>query len=121
MKVFGRTEVCVLSPLPVLVAVPGFDEPQSAYMLDLKEISDYEKARLIEHIYETFKVDVMEIHELLDKHGVPILAGECALIIENPQVWIDLDDDMNLTELDFAFSEWDDDDYEDDDEWDDWD
>lgn len=120
MKVFGRTEVCVLSPLPVLVSVPGFDEPQSAYMLDLKEISDYEKARLIEHIYDTFKVDVMEIHKLLDKHGVPILAGECTLIIENPQMWIDIDDDDNDDDNDYwdddynAYeNEWDDDDYDD--------
>lgn len=89
MKVFGRTEVCVSSPLPVYVGVPGFDEPQAAYLLDLKEITADERARLVTHISERFGLDAGEVGALVNLRGVPILASECVLTIENPWKWID--------------------------------
>jgi hypothetical protein len=92
MEVFGRTEVCVLSPLPVLVNVPGFDAPQAAYMLDLQEITDDECDRLVAHISKRFVIDAHEVSSLLEQHGVPILLAECTLTIENPQKWIDFND-----------------------------
>src|SRR5688500_11556702 len=120
-KVFERTEVCVLSPLPVLAALPCFDEPQIVFMLDLHEITHEERQRLVNHISNEFNLNPMLVDNQIAQNGVPILASECTLTIENPQVWIDLDDEMNLTELDVVFSDWDDDDYEDDDdEWDVW-
>jgi len=109
MKVFGRREVCVLSPFPIAVNLPGFDESQSVYMLDLKEITDDERARLIADISERFGIDAHEVSSLLEQHGVSILMSECLLTIDNPQMWIDLDDD------DFDDDDFDDDDFDDDD------
>jgi len=89
MEVFGRLRVNVVSFVPMLVNVPGFDEPQSVYMLDLAMITTAERTRLVNHLAARFQIDAAEVELLIDTMGVPILAQECTLTVENPQRWVD--------------------------------
>lgn len=89
MEVFGRRDVHVKSFVPTLITVPGFSEPQAAYMLDLDLISPDERARLVAHLAERFGIDAKEIDDLIGLMGVPILASDCTVAIEHPQRWID--------------------------------
>jgi hypothetical protein len=88
MTVFGRLEVCVESPFPALATLPGFDEAQEVYKLDLEQIRPDERERLVNLLAVTFDLDKAEVLALLDERGVPILARECTLVIENPQRWL---------------------------------
>lgn len=89
MEVFGRLEVNVMGIIPTMVNVPGFDKPQPAYMLDLAMITTAERTRLVNHLAARFQIDAAEVELLIDTMGVPILAQECTLTVENPQRWID--------------------------------
>lgn len=83
LKVFGRREVAVLSPFPVMVHLPGFDDPQRVYKLDLGEIAPDEMTRMVEHISTKFNIPSDEVLELIKDRGVPILASECVLVGTN--------------------------------------
>lgn len=89
MEVFGRLRVNVMSFIPSMVNVPGFDEPQAAYMLDLALITPAERGRLIDHLAARFGIAAQEVELLIHTMGVPILASDCTLTVENPQRWID--------------------------------
>lgn len=89
MDVFGRLEVNVVSFIPITVNVPGFDEPQPVYLLDLALITMHERARLIHNLAERFSIDPADVENLIDVMGVPILASDCTLTVANPQRWID--------------------------------
>lgn len=88
-QVFGRREVCVQSPIPVLATLPGFDEPQPVLLLDIEQLSIDELGRLVDHLVTRFGLTRTEVHERLAADGVPILASECSIVIENPQRWVD--------------------------------
>jgi len=88
LKVFGTLEVCLESPLPVLANLPGFDESQMVYMLDLKQITPEERTRMVESICRRFPPLLAdEVEQMLDEQGVPILASDCWVVVENPQRW----------------------------------
>lgn len=93
MKVFGRLEVCVTNIVPEVANLPGFDEPQRVYKLDLNEITFDEQKALINHISDKFNLNPTLVDKQIAERGVPILASERTLIVENPQRWIDISDD----------------------------
>jgi len=108
MKVFGRLEECGTSFISELANLPRFDEPQYVFMIDLSELSYDERIRLADHLSERFGVALSEIDAQIAKRGVPILASEGVITVENPHRWIDLDYD---DEVDDDMDEEDDDHY----------
>lgn len=88
IAVFGRKEVCIQSPLPAWEKLSGFEEPVQVYYLDFDEITDEERQRLVEHISEKFGDAPEEVNRLLDIHGLPILASDCFVVINNAQRWL---------------------------------
>lgn len=81
-KVFGRTEVAVLSPIPEYCTLPGFDEPQWVYKLDLDELTTDELDRLKFHLADTFHMTVSMIEEEMQRIGVPIPVDKTILTVE---------------------------------------
>jgi len=77
--VFGGLEVPVVSFLPQSVTLPGYDEPQPVYMLDLKALSDEQRFRLIQALADKFCVLEGEVESSLDEHGVPILVTDVSV------------------------------------------
>ena len=75
--VFGSTTVPVLSPVPALAELPGFDEPQLVYELDLDRLMTEQRKRLVTHIAEKFGLCESEVEAGLDEEGMPILASGC--------------------------------------------
>jgi len=89
MKVFGRREVNVKSFVPHWANVPGFDEPQRVYMLDLAMLTPDERARMVTHLAGMFGLTEARASDAIASIGVPILASDCTLVIENPHKWLD--------------------------------
>lgn len=92
MKVFGRLEICVTSFIAEMATLPGFDEPQAVFKLDMDRITTDERNALINHISDKFNLNHVLVDSQLAERGVPILASEGTLTVENPHRWIDLDD-----------------------------
>lgn len=90
MRVFGRLEVCVVSPFPHWANLPGFDEPQLVHSLDLDELTPAEHAALVTDIHDRFNIPEDEVKALVAARGVPILASECTVLVDNPQRWLRL-------------------------------
>lgn len=88
MAVFGRKEVCIQSPLPEWAKLAGFDDPVQVYYLDFDEITTEERQRLVELIAQKFGEAPEEVNRLLDVHGLPILASDCFVVINNAQRWL---------------------------------
>lgn len=85
--VFGTTTVCIRSPLPSLADLPG--RPNAlVYELDLAELTDDQRQRLINHIATKFSIPAEEVAAELDVVGMPILAENVAIAIHNPQRWL---------------------------------
>lgn len=77
--VYGKPRVCVRSPIAHLARLPGFDEPQLIYEVDLQTLSDEQTERLIAHLAQKFAIPVEEVRAELETHGVPILARDCTI------------------------------------------
>lgn len=88
MKVFGRLEVNVQSPVPFWANLPGYDEPQLVYLLDLKLITADERRRVIDYVTDKFSIPREVVEADLDTHGMPIRDEDCVLIVHNPQRWL---------------------------------
>jgi len=85
--VFGSPTVCVKTPIPQLADLPA--KPRSkVYFLDLGELTDEQYNRLIDHIAAKFSLDPFETAADVQKRGVPILADDCMVTVENPQKWL---------------------------------
>lgn len=89
MDVFGRKELCIRSPLPQWVMLPGFNEMQEVYWLDMGELSTYEKQTLVSHLARKFEANPDDVRRALDEVGLPIRADECFVVVNNPMRWID--------------------------------
>jgi len=76
-RVFGTATVPVMSPFPHLAGLPGFDEPQLIYELDLERVTMEQRGRLVAYLVEKFGVDEWEAEAGLESEGVPILASDC--------------------------------------------
>ena len=77
LKVFGTARVPVLSPFGKMAELPGFDEPQLVYELDLDRLMTEQRKRLVTHIAEKFGLCASEVEAHLDEEGMPILASGC--------------------------------------------
>ncbi len=88
IEVFGSPTVPVQLPAPHKAYLPGLLDQQLVYMLDLNEITDEQRQRLIAFIAQRFKLSYEDVARDLEAHGVPILASDCTVAIYNPQRWI---------------------------------
>lgn len=78
-KIFGGDQVPVVSFLPKLQKLLGYDRPQMCYELDLKALSDEQRFRLIQALADKFCLLEGEVESSLDEHGVPILASDVSV------------------------------------------
>lgn len=85
-EVFGRTKVNVKSPIPTFAKLPGKGVCK-IYQLDIDLLSIEEKGRLAAHLAKKFKLNPEYVKTELSRIGMPILAEECTVFVENPQVW----------------------------------
>jgi hypothetical protein len=82
-RVYGSTTVQVKSPIPHYATLPGFDEPQLVYLLDLEWAErEGHRARLVEFIAERFDQDPAYVDRHLDKEGMPILAESTVACVD---------------------------------------
>jgi hypothetical protein len=88
-RVYGTTIIAVTSPIAHMAGLPGFDEPQEVYLLDLDWLDEIgRRENLIAFIAERFGQDPAEVAQGLDEEGMPILATDTTLRIEHPQRWL---------------------------------
>lgn len=89
IDMFDAIQVHVTSPIPEMAELPGFDDDQLVYMVDLALISSRQRQKLVHYLANKFGIDSAEVEAGLDEHGVPILASDCMITIHNPQKWLD--------------------------------
>jgi hypothetical protein len=75
-QVFGTDEVPIVSPVPHLANLPGFDEPQRVYLLALSAVTPGARARLVQQTAERFGLDTAVVDAGLENEGMPILADQ---------------------------------------------
>ncbi|NJN53568.1 MAG: hypothetical protein HC804_01730 [Anaerolineae bacterium] len=73
-EVFGTDEVAIMSPVPSHANLPGFDEPQLVYRMDLSVVTPEARARLVQQTAERFGLDTAVVDADLEREGMPILA-----------------------------------------------
>lgn len=86
-RVFGTATVDVTTPVPFLANLPG--RPRSlVYLLDLKSLTDEQRAALVARSAEHFNLTVEDTRAEIENVGMPILAEGCTITIHNPQRWV---------------------------------
>ncbi len=101
--VYGTTCVPVLSPVPGPTILPGFDDPQLVYLLDLTWVDEVgRREQLIDYIAQRFGQNRAAVAQGLDAEGMPILAEQTTLRIDHPHRWLgdDIDEDDDDPDLD---------------------
>lgn len=88
IDMFDSVQVYVQSPVPQIAELPGFDEPQKVFMLDLELISSRQRQKLVNYLANKFGLDPSVVEAGIDEEGVPILAEDCMVTIHNPQRWL---------------------------------
>lgn len=78
-EIFGEPKAPILSILPHLAMLPGFNEPQEVYELDLKAITPQQRERLVRVTAGKFGLAISEVEAALDDHGMPVLADDVAV------------------------------------------
>jgi hypothetical protein len=87
-KVFGSATVAVQFPFPVLADLPIGE--QLVYLLDLREISDEQRARMVDHLAAEHDLDRAFVEDRIAEQGVPILAREAIMMTSVPLTqWVD--------------------------------
>ena len=89
---FGTNTVHVCSPFPTMARLEGREEPESVYMLDLAMLTDDQQANLFIHLARKFSADPKAVEAAVKALGLPILANETVVTVNNPQKWL-LDDE----------------------------
>jgi hypothetical protein len=80
-RVFGTTTVDVTTRVPFLANLPG--RPRTmVYLLDLKSLTAEQRAALVAHLSEQFKLGAEEIQTELQTAGMPIVADGCTIAIK---------------------------------------
>lgn len=85
---FGRNEFQIESFIPELVNLPGFEEPQRCFKLDLKFLNSRERLKLVTHIANKFNLPPLEVDQKLEEEGMPILDEDVYVAIHNPLRWL---------------------------------
>lgn len=71
-KVFGSLTIPLKSPIPV--TMDGDGGPKRFFLVDLKRLTETQKARVIAHVAEKYDLDPATVAEDLEsEHGLPIL------------------------------------------------
>jgi hypothetical protein len=79
-RVFGTAKVPVLSFLPELAALPGFDEPQPVYLIDLTwVVREGHRGALVGFLAGRFGLPRELVDADLELYGMPILAADCVV------------------------------------------
>jgi hypothetical protein len=79
-RVFGTAKVPVLSFLPELADLPGFDEPQPVYLIDLTWVAhEGHRDALVEFLAARFGLPRETVDADLELYGMPILAADCVV------------------------------------------
>lgn len=99
-EVFGTDRLPVESPIPEWASAPGHERAQF-YKLDLAELTDAQRERVIAHVAAKFGQDLAEVRNRLPFHGMPLLAEGLSLTVYHPQRWIPDDYDEDLDDVPF--------------------
>jgi len=91
-RIAGTRRFAVTSPIPFLAHLPGFDEPQPVYLVDLAELDPATLARIVSHLGEKFALTAEEAYAELCAVGIPIWAEDCIVAIHNLMKWFGPDD-----------------------------
>ena len=87
-KVFGSATVCVQFPFPVLADLPIGE--QMVYLLDLREITPEQRARMVDLLAAQHNLDRAFVEDRIAEQGVPILAREAVMVTTaNLGLWVD--------------------------------
>lgn len=87
-EVFGTDTLPVKSPMPEWASAPGH-ERALFYQLDLGELTDEQRERVIAHVAAKFGHPVEEVRNRLPFHGMPLLAEGLFVTVFNPLKWFD--------------------------------
>jgi hypothetical protein len=88
LEMVGTTSLYVKSITPELAVVPGFDEPQPVYYVDLNLLTPQQQQRLFRHLSTRFNLPIEQVKRLLEEQDVPIPATDCTLMVKNPHKWL---------------------------------
>ncbi len=89
-RVFGSATVAVQFPFPVLADRPAGQGEQLAYLLDLREITDEQRARLVDHFAAELNLDRAFVEDRLTEQGVAIPATDAIMTTTaNLGLWVD--------------------------------
>lgn len=87
-RVFGTAVVPVMGPAQHTAILPGFDESQLVYLLDLEWVREQGRwNQLVGFICGRFDQTREFVEAHLDEMGMPILASDTTLRIDHPQRW----------------------------------
>jgi hypothetical protein len=82
-SMLGTRTVPVTGSLPSLASLPGFDQPQPVYMLDLDAYGAEERETLAREVGGKFGLPLEEARRELE-YGMPILAEGCLVSADVP-------------------------------------
>ena len=88
LEMFGTTCLHIKAITPELAEVPGSEEPQPVYYVDLECLTPPQRQRLIRHLAIKFNLSIDQVERSLAQHDVPIPATDCVLTINNPYKWL---------------------------------
>lgn len=88
LEMFGTTCLHIKSIRPEFAEVPGFDELQPVYYVDLDCLASHQLTRLIRHLSTRFNLPIDQVEQGLGQQDVPIPAADCVLTINNPYKWL---------------------------------
>jgi hypothetical protein len=87
-RVFGTTTVAVRSPAQSLARLPGLEEPQAIFELDLEWVAEIgRREQLVRFLAGRFDYPASEVERDLDRVGMPVLARDCYVVVHHPQRW----------------------------------
>jgi len=89
VAVFGSSTVDIVGPIPTINRAAGLHGERRFYHVDLSVYDAATIERLVQHVAAKFKLPVAEVRRDLPTHGLPILASECTISINNPGVFMD--------------------------------
>ncbi len=85
--VFGTTTLPVRAPHPYPASVPGKGFTM-VYDLDLDLVTPEQRERLVGHLATRFGLTEREVERDIERQGVPLLAEDCSVAVQNPQRWM---------------------------------
>lgn len=83
-SMLGSRSVPVKGWLPERARLPGFNQPQLVYMLDLDAFTDEQRETLAREVGGKFGLSIEEARRELEEHGMPVLAEGCTVSTDTP-------------------------------------